>query len=147
VLESIRQSGTALKGPITTPVGGGFRSVNVGLRTALDHYAQRVGWSHGRMDHIRWNEKGLSLPHQVIDDAIAFADAHLDVALELVKIFFRIDLVKIVPRIGAGDHHDEEIAPIVEIAVAHRRLEEMPVLFDPIVQIDRRLDFGGGVSA
>ena len=40
VLESIRQSGTALKGPITTPVGGGFRSVNVGLRTALDLYAQ-----------------------------------------------------------------------------------------------------------
>ena len=29
VLESIRQNGTALKGPITTPVGGGFRSVNV----------------------------------------------------------------------------------------------------------------------
>src|SRR4029078_6349683 len=32
VLESIRQNGTALKGPITTPVGGGFRSVNGGLR-------------------------------------------------------------------------------------------------------------------
>jgi isocitrate dehydrogenase (NAD+) len=40
VLESIRRSGTALKGPITTPVGGGFRSVNVGLRKALDLYAQ-----------------------------------------------------------------------------------------------------------
>ena len=40
VLESIRQNGTALKGPITTPVGGGFRSVNVGLRAALDLYAQ-----------------------------------------------------------------------------------------------------------
>src|SRR5918911_408023 len=40
VLESIRQNGTALKGPITTPVGGGFRSVNVGLRKSLDLYAQ-----------------------------------------------------------------------------------------------------------
>src|SRR5687768_5559851 len=40
VLESIRQNGTALKGPITTPVGGGFRSVNVGLRKALDLYGQ-----------------------------------------------------------------------------------------------------------
>ena len=38
VLESIRRNGTALKGPITTPVGGGFRSVNVGLRKALDLY-------------------------------------------------------------------------------------------------------------
>jgi isocitrate dehydrogenase (NAD+) len=40
VLESIRANGTALKGPITTPVGGGFRSVNVGLRKALDLYGQ-----------------------------------------------------------------------------------------------------------
>jgi isocitrate dehydrogenase (NAD+) len=40
VLESIRQNGTALKGPITTPVGGGFRSVNVGLRKSLDLFGQ-----------------------------------------------------------------------------------------------------------
>jgi isocitrate dehydrogenase (NAD+) len=39
-LESIRRNGVALKGPITTPVGGGFRSVNVGLRKELDMYAQ-----------------------------------------------------------------------------------------------------------
>ena len=32
--------GTAIKGPITTPIGSGFRSVNVGLRKALDLYAQ-----------------------------------------------------------------------------------------------------------
>src|SRR6266542_1269192 len=40
VLEAIRETGVALKGPITTPVGGGFRSVNVGLRKSLDMYAQ-----------------------------------------------------------------------------------------------------------
>jgi isocitrate dehydrogenase (NAD+) len=40
VLDAIRETGVALKGPITTPVGGGFRSVNVGLRKALDLYAQ-----------------------------------------------------------------------------------------------------------
>jgi isocitrate dehydrogenase (NAD+) len=40
VLDSVRRNGVALKGPITTPVGGGFRSVNVGLRKALDLYAQ-----------------------------------------------------------------------------------------------------------
>jgi isocitrate dehydrogenase (NAD+) len=39
-LEAIRENGVALKGPITTPVGGGFRSVNVGLRKALDLFAQ-----------------------------------------------------------------------------------------------------------
>jgi isocitrate dehydrogenase (NAD+) len=39
VIESIRRNGVALKGPITTPVGTGFRSVNVGLRQALELYA------------------------------------------------------------------------------------------------------------
>ena len=39
VLESIRRNGTALKGPLTTPVGGGFKSVNVRLRQSLDLYA------------------------------------------------------------------------------------------------------------
>jgi isocitrate dehydrogenase (NAD+) len=40
VLDAIRETGAALKGPITTPVGSGFRSVNVGLRKALDLYGQ-----------------------------------------------------------------------------------------------------------
>ncbi|MDH7601445.1 MAG: isocitrate/isopropylmalate family dehydrogenase [Armatimonadota bacterium] len=39
VLESIRRNKVALKGPITTPIGEGFRSVNVALRKALDLYA------------------------------------------------------------------------------------------------------------
>src|SRR5258706_557220 len=39
VLDSIRKNGVGLKGPITTPVGTGFRSVNVALRKELDLYA------------------------------------------------------------------------------------------------------------
>src|SRR5438309_992341 len=39
VLESIRTNGVAIKGPITTPVGTGFRSVNVALRKELDLFA------------------------------------------------------------------------------------------------------------
>src|SRR5881409_2131127 len=39
VLDSIRTSRTALKGPITTPVDTGFRSVNVALRQELDLFA------------------------------------------------------------------------------------------------------------
>jgi isocitrate dehydrogenase (NAD+) len=38
VIESIRRNKVALKGPITTPIGTGFRSVNVALRAALDLY-------------------------------------------------------------------------------------------------------------
>ncbi len=39
VIESIRANGIAIKGPITTPVGSGFRSVNVALRQTLELYA------------------------------------------------------------------------------------------------------------
>ena len=38
-LESVRKNKVALKGPVTTPVGSGFRSVNVALRKELDLYA------------------------------------------------------------------------------------------------------------
>ena len=39
VIDSVRDTKVAIKGPITTPVGSGFRSVNVGLRKELDLYA------------------------------------------------------------------------------------------------------------
>jgi isocitrate dehydrogenase (NAD+) len=39
VLDSIRANGVAIKGPLTTPIGTGFRSVNVALRKELDLYA------------------------------------------------------------------------------------------------------------
>jgi isocitrate dehydrogenase (NAD+) len=39
LLDSVRTTKVALKGPVTTPVGHGFTSVNVGLRKALDLYA------------------------------------------------------------------------------------------------------------
>ena len=46
LLDSIRRTKVALKGPVTTPVGGGFTSVNVGLRKALDLFANlRPVWN------------------------------------------------------------------------------------------------------
>jgi isocitrate dehydrogenase (NAD+) len=46
LLESIRKNKVALKGPITTPIGEGFTSVNVGLRKALYLYANlRPVWN------------------------------------------------------------------------------------------------------
>jgi isocitrate dehydrogenase (NAD+) len=46
LLESIRRTKVALKGPVTTPIAEGFTSVNVGLRKALDLYANlRPVWN------------------------------------------------------------------------------------------------------
>ena len=46
LLDSIRRNKVALKGPVTTPVGGGFTSINVGLRKALDLFVNlRPVWN------------------------------------------------------------------------------------------------------
>ncbi|RQV96718.1 MAG: isocitrate/isopropylmalate dehydrogenase family protein [Calditrichaeota bacterium] len=57
-LESIRKNKVALKGPLTTPIGGGFQSVNVGLRKSLDLYAN--------VRPVR-SALGLSFHHNPID--------------------------------------------------------------------------------
>jgi hypothetical protein len=46
--------------------------------------------------------------------------------------------VKIVPRVGPFNHHDEKIAAVIEITIAYRRFEFLAVFFDPILQINRR---------
>lgn len=60
-IEAIRRTGVALKAPITTPVGEGFRSVNVGLRKALDLYAN-VRPTRSR--------PGLPVPYRDVDIVI-----------------------------------------------------------------------------
>jgi isocitrate dehydrogenase (NAD+) len=87
VLESIRRNKVAIKGPITTPIGKGFRSVNVALRKELDLYALfrpcksyegvRSRYSHIDILMVRENtedayagiefEEGLPQTHEVID--------------------------------------------------------------------------------
>ena len=61
MIESIRRNGTAIKGPITTPVGTGFRSVNVGLRKALDLYAQVRPCKHYPGVRTRYADAGVDL--------------------------------------------------------------------------------------
>ena len=67
-LESIRRTRLALKGPLETPVGGGYRSVNVALRKTFDLYANvrpahtiRPGGRYENIDIvlIRENTEGL----------------------------------------------------------------------------------------
>jgi isocitrate dehydrogenase (NAD+) len=83
LLESIRTNKVALKGPITTPVGSGFRSVNVAIRKALDLYAnvrpartmEGTLVCHEGVDLvvIRENTEGLyaGIEHDVIPDEAA----------------------------------------------------------------------------
>ena len=82
VLESIQRNKVALKGPVTTPVGKGFRSVNVQLRKELNLFAnlrpiQTLPHVPSRYDHIdlvivRENTEGLysGIEHQVVDGVV-----------------------------------------------------------------------------
>jgi isocitrate dehydrogenase (NAD+) len=82
LLDSIRQRKVALKGPVTTPVGHGFTSVNVGLRQALDLYAnvrpvENLPGVSSRFDHVnlvvvRENTEDLyaGLEHTVVPGVV-----------------------------------------------------------------------------
>src|SRR5688572_24650999 len=58
-LSAIRQHRVAIKGPLTTPVGGGIRSLNVALRQLLDLYAciRPVRWFRGVPSPVKEPEK------------------------------------------------------------------------------------------
>ncbi len=82
VLDAIRETGVALKGPVTTPVGGGYTSVNVRLRKALDLYASvrpvrslpGIASRYADVDLviIRENTEGLysGLEHEVVPGVV-----------------------------------------------------------------------------
>jgi isocitrate dehydrogenase (NAD+) len=74
-VDSIRRSGVALKGPLTTPVGTGFRSVNVALRREFDLFANvrpaKTLIPGGRYDDvdivlIRENTEGLYVGYEMV---------------------------------------------------------------------------------
>jgi isocitrate dehydrogenase (NAD+) len=71
VLRSIRDNGVALKGPITTPVGGGFRSVNVGLRKALDLFGQVRPCKSYRGVRSRFDDVDLVVVRENTEDLYA----------------------------------------------------------------------------
>src|SRR6476660_38581 len=59
VIQSIRETKVGLQGPITTPVGKGFRSANVALRKSLDLYANlRPAHSY---PGLRWRYENIDL--------------------------------------------------------------------------------------
>jgi isocitrate dehydrogenase (NAD+) len=82
VVDSIRRNKVALKGPVTTPIGHGFTSVNVALRKALDLYANlRPVWNlpgvEGRFKDVdlvivRENTEDLyaGLEHEVVPGVV-----------------------------------------------------------------------------
>jgi isocitrate dehydrogenase (NAD+) len=90
VIESIKRNGVAIKGPITTPVGSGFRSVNVGLRQALELYANvRPARSMAGVDS-RYENVDLIIVRENTEDLYAGIEHRVGPdAAESIKIITR----------------------------------------------------------
>jgi isocitrate dehydrogenase (NAD+) len=90
VLDSIRETRVALKGPITTPVGEGFRSVNVTLRQALDLYANLRPARSMRGVETRYEDVDLVIVRENTEDLYAGIEHRVGKdAAESIKIITR----------------------------------------------------------
>ena len=80
VLEAISKTGIAIKGPITTPVGSGFRSINVALRKHFDLFTNlRPVWSI-KGTGARYDDVDIVIFRENTEDLYAGIDADMDTA-------------------------------------------------------------------
>src|SRR5215467_4874437 len=99
VIESVRRNRVALKGPVATPVGSGFESVNVRLRKTLDLYANvrpvrnlpGVPSRFGDVDLVivRENTEGLysGLEHEIVPGVVESLKVMTEKACTRIAIF------------------------------------------------------------
>lgn len=130
VLESIRENRVAIKGPITTPVGGGFRSVNVALRKLLDLYACLRPSRYYEGVKSRYPEADLVVVRENTEDVYAGIEFERDSA-ECAEIMGHIERLT-----GESIREDSGISikPISESASARI----VRFAFDYAIANDRR---------
>ena len=78
VLDSIKQNKVALKAPVTTPIGKGFRSVNVQLRKALDLYANLRPCKNLPNVKTRFDNVDLVVVRENTEDLYAGVEEQID---------------------------------------------------------------------
>lgn len=87
VLDSIQKNKVALKGPITTPIGSGFRSVNVALRQYFDLYANVRPIKSIKGVPSRYEEFDLIIVRENTEDLYAGIEHKIgEVAAESIKV-------------------------------------------------------------
>lgn len=90
VLDSIRKNKIALKAPVTTPIGKGFRSVNVQLRKELDLYANLRPCKNLPNVKTRFDDVDIIVVRENTEDLYAGIERQVDVdTAESIKIITR----------------------------------------------------------
>ena len=109
VIESIKRTKVAIKGPITTPVGTGFRSVNVALRKAIDLYAcVRPCKSYAGV-RSRYEDIDLVFIRENTEDLYAGIEFEKDTP-EALRI--KDEIERLLPGAKINDHSGISIKPI-----------------------------------
>lgn len=80
VIESIQRNKVALKGPLTTPVGTGFRSVNVALRKEFDLYANLRPAKSFEGVKTKWNNVDVIIVRENTEEFYAGIEHYIDPA-------------------------------------------------------------------
>jgi isocitrate dehydrogenase (NAD+) len=114
VLESIKRNGVAIKGPITTPVGTGFRSVNVALRKSLDLYGQVRPCKSYTGVRSRYDTVDLVVIRENTEDL--YAGIELEEATEEA-----LELIAWIERHGLGSIREDSGISIKPISIAGSR--------------------------
>src|SRR5438128_1712458 len=141
-LDAIRQHRVALKGPCTTPVGKGFRSINVRLRQALDLYASvrpvrtlpgvKVPYENVDLVVVRENTEGLysGLEHVVVPGVIESLRIITRTAAERI-VRFAFELARHHGRRLITFCHKADVLPLSDgmfLAVARQVADDYPFL-------------------
>src|SRR5574344_2364395 len=96
VLESIKRNGVALKAPVTTPIGKGFRSVNVKLRKELNLYANLRPCKNLPNVKTRFDNVDIVVVRENTEDLYAGIERQIDKdSAESIKIITRAASLKI----------------------------------------------------
>ena len=97
VIDSIKKNGIAVKGPVTTPSGGGFRSVNVALRKEFDLYANVRPIKTYEGVESRYKDIDLVVVRENTEDLYAGVEHMVGQdAAESIKIFTRKGCTRII---------------------------------------------------
>lgn len=119
-LESIRRNRLALKGPLATPVGNGFRSVNVALRQAFDLYANVRPAQVLEGVPARYSKVDLVVVRENTEDLYAGVEHFVDArhnAAESIAIITRFGSTRIAEyAFGYAERHGRRKVTVVHKA-------------------------------
>src|SRR6202171_1936303 len=110
----------------------------VGQPAPLDHQPHRVRPALRRVRRVGRKQEYFALLDGDLYRLSLLQHAQDDVPFDLIEEFLAFIDVIIGARVGPTHHHHDEIAvPLPDLRVAHGRLQEMAVLVDPLVEIER----------